>query len=73
MKYTKQNIQKKRQILSSEKIRRNSKISLFLFKYAFFIILHSYFINALNRFVLAIIINIRRCCIFPLPYKKDIT
>ena len=30
MKYTKQNIQKKRQILSSEKIRRNSKISLFL-------------------------------------------
>ena len=37
MKYTKQNIQKKRQILSSEKIRRNSKISLFLFKYAFII------------------------------------
>ena len=37
MKYTKQNIQKKRQILSSEKVRRNSKISLFLFKYAFII------------------------------------
>ena len=37
MKYTKQNIQKKRQILSSEKIHRNSKISLFLFKYAFII------------------------------------
>ena len=37
MKYTKQNIQKKRQILSSEKIRRNSNISLFLFKYAFII------------------------------------
>ena len=37
MKYTKQNIQKKRQILSSKKIRRNSKISLFLFKYAFII------------------------------------
>ena len=37
MKYTKHNIQKKRQILSSEKIRRNSKISLFLFKYAFII------------------------------------
>lgn len=37
MKYTKQNIQKKRQILSSKKVRRNSKISLFLFKYAFII------------------------------------
>ena len=37
MKYTKQNIQKKRQILSSGKVRRNSKISLFLFKYAFII------------------------------------
>lgn len=37
MKYTKQNIQKKRQILSSEKVRRNSKISLLLFKYAFII------------------------------------
>lgn len=37
MKYTKQNIQKKRRLLSSKKIRRNSKISLFLFKYAFII------------------------------------
>ena len=37
MKYTKQNIKKKRTILSSNKIRKNSKISLFLFKYAFII------------------------------------
>lgn len=37
MKYTKQNIEKKRTILSSNKIRKNSKISLFLFKYAFII------------------------------------
>lgn len=37
MKYTKQNIKKKRSILSSNKIRRHSKFSLFLFKYAFII------------------------------------
>ena len=47
-------------------------IVCFIFYYVNYI-LHSYFINALNRFVLAIIISIRRCCIFPLPYKKDIT
>lgn len=37
MKYTKQNIQKKRNVLSSKKMRKNSKLSLFLFKYAFII------------------------------------
>ena len=37
MKYTKQNIEKKRKFLSSDKIRKNSKVSLFLFKYAFII------------------------------------
>ena len=37
MKYTKQNIKKKRALLSSDKIRKNSKVSLFLFKYAFII------------------------------------
>lgn len=37
MKYTKQNIQKKRAELSSNKIRRNSSLSLFLIKYALII------------------------------------
>ena len=33
MKYTKNNVMKKRNQLSSEQIRKHSKISLFLFKY----------------------------------------
>ena len=37
MKYTKQNIEKKRKVLSSDKVRKNSSISLFLFKYAFIV------------------------------------
>ena len=37
MKYTKQNIQRKRSELSSDKIRRNSSLSLFLIKYALII------------------------------------
>ena len=35
MKYTKQNIEKQRKVLSSDKVRKNSSVSLFLFKYVF--------------------------------------
>ena len=36
MKYTKQNIEKQRKVLSSDKVRKNSSVSLFLFKYVFY-------------------------------------
>lgn len=37
MKYTKQNIEKQRKVLSSDKVRKNSSVSLFLFKYVFIV------------------------------------